>query len=678
MFKFVTADVGAQKRKQVSGACSTCRKRKKRCHHSAASPPSAPRSSQNPRNTSFDSDPTTSSDPHTAPAAASMSPTAPLHGGDDPATMVGTQAQRENVQVEEVQSQSQPQHERAEDVRSQSQAQSQENLGSRFIGDLSPEGIFLAATSPDANRGASMGDSVGVWLTNTLNRRASQGTPFTLADSSPANIFYRSVSLVQKVLVPVLEQECLATMPPPHKFAALSNIYFEKIHPIFPVIDENIYHSLNQTDPRRILLQQGVCLAASKNFAAKEHLFLGDADGVLKCREFGDRIGGAMRICIEMALVTDRIVLIQVLTLMSQFIDGPDGGDLSSQLCSLAVHHVHSIGLHVRGEEEILRDQYATTLLICIWAVDRMNAAMNGRPVQMHERDLSTDLQQCFEQQKPCFRLFIEVVNLLDKVIGLYRPSAGPDPFLDVPYPSFEDLVVRCGGLGIGTSSMATIETLYHAVTILSCRSKWMTDLQRSSAPYIRQSLSTSTLSSTVGRELHDQLVLFPFVPYALSLSLSIAYREMRHGKIPLHRARARAQFQTICDALSDLRDVYRSAATTAELGKKLLKEMDRVVSTVAVSGTKTPMEATAQNQTHVGNMGNRSSALAVQNLPNQMSATDGEQIPSQTWQDFDPSIFDTIADVDLFGKFDPSFNLDGFDACLESNLDPSFPTYFQ
>lgn len=60
------------------------------------------------------------------------------------------------------------------------------------------------------------------------------------------------------------------------------------------------------------------------------------------------------------------------------------------------------------------------------------------------------------------------------------------------------------------------------------------------------------------------------------------------------------------------------------------------------------------------------------------MSATNGEQIPSQTWQDFDPSIFDTIADVDLFGKFDPSFNLDGFDACLESNLDPSFPTYFQ
>jgi hypothetical protein len=160
----------------------------------------------------------------------------------------------------------------------------------------------------------------------------------------------------------------------------------------------------------------------------------------------------------------------------------------------------------------------------------------------------------------------------------------------------------------------ATIESLYHAVTILSCRSKSCSDLQRSSIPYLRQSLSTSILSSTIGRELHDHLVLFPFIPYAASLSLSIAYREMRHGKISLHRARARAQFQIICGALSDLKEVYRSAATSADMGKKLLKEMDRVASNVAASGTKTPLEgAAAQNGARLGDLGNLSSALAPQ-----------------------------------------------------------------
>jgi hypothetical protein len=43
----------------------------------------------------------------------------------------------------------------------------------------------------------------------------------------------------------------------------------------------------------------------------------------------------------------------------------------------------------------------------------------------------------------------------------------------------------------------------------------------------------------------------------------------------------------------------------------------------------------------------------------------------------FDPSMFDSIADVDLFGMFDPAFDLDGFDACLESNLNPAFPNPF-
>jgi len=51
-----------------------------------------------------------------------------------------------------------------------------------------------------------------------------------------------------------------------------------------------------------------------------------------------------------------------------------------------------------------------------------MNAAFNGRPVLMHERDLRKDLTCCFEEQEPCFRVFLKVIELLDKVIDLYRP----------------------------------------------------------------------------------------------------------------------------------------------------------------------------------------------------------------------------------------------------------------
>jgi len=228
---------------------------------------------------------------------------------------------------------------------------------------------------------------------------------------------------------------------------------------------------------------------------------------------------------------------------------------------------------------------------------------------------------------------------------------------------------------------------------------------------YLRQSLSVSIIGSTVSRELQDQLVLFPFVPYAMSLSLSVAYREMRHSKLHLHRARSRVHFQTICDALFELEGTFWSAATTSDMGKKLLREMDRVFSTV--SGTEKRPQQCGNNS--LGGIGNGDQVRPASHSPNYTNCksrdielcfgasnypsflkgqfhiltnliqalgtrtpTNGSgQVPNQMIQDFDSSIFDSMADIDLFGMFDPAFDLEGFDACLEGNLNPAFPSTF-
>jgi hypothetical protein len=145
----------------------------------------------------------------------------------------------------------------------------------------------------------------------------------------------------------MLEQECRSTVPPPEKVEALSKIYFEKVHPIFPVIDVEAHHNLSPTDPGHVLLQQGICLAASKNFAARPHLIIAPSSPPLSCREFGETLTGAMRISIEMGLVSDKLIIIQALALMSQFSDNPVSEDISSQLCGRAIQHVQSLGLHV-------------------------------------------------------------------------------------------------------------------------------------------------------------------------------------------------------------------------------------------------------------------------------------------------------------------------------------------
>lgn len=151
---------------------------------------------------------------------------------------------------------------------------------------------------------------------------------------------------------------------------------------------------------------------------------------------------------------------------------------------------------------------------------------------------------------------------------------------------------------------------------------------------------------------------------------MSIAYREMRHSKLPTHRARSRAQFQTICDALSELQSIFWSASTTSEMGKKLLKEMDRVFSTVSSAENMRPQ--------HNVN-GNSSSVVDAQNttpgIPAPVQVANSDVHLQQLPMDFDPSLFDSISDIDLFGMFDPAFDLDGFDACLEGNLNPAFPS---
>lgn len=125
---------------------------------------------------------------------------------------------------------------------------------------------------------------------------------------------------------------------------------------------------------------------------------------------------------------------------------------------------------------------------------------------------------------------------------------------------------------------------MYHAVAILSCRSRSFEEPQRSSASYIRQSLSVTQIISIVDQEFRAQLSFFPFVPYAISLSLSVAYREMGLGKIPMYCARARLKLQNICNILQSLGEIFWSASTLGDMGQAVIREMDRVYSTMANS----------------------------------------------------------------------------------------------
>jgi len=119
-----------------------------------------------------------------------------------------------------------------------------------------------------------------------------------------------------------------------------------------------------------------------------------------------------------------------------------------------------------------------------------------------------------------------------------------------------------------------------------------------------------------VGNECQDHLVLFPFVPYAVSLSLSIAYREMRRNKVPMYRARARADLQTNCHILEVLGEIFWSASIMADVGKSTLRELDRAYASIANSQQRrTQQEVTNGAVNSTNGIGDRSSSATNQGM---------------------------------------------------------------
>lgn len=309
----------------------------------------------------------------------------------------------------------------------------------RFIGDLNPESVFRSVTSPEATtRGQSSQDSVGTWLVDNL---ASSGRESENRTTIQNSIFFDPSPVTQKLLSSLLDTECFNVLPPTPYLSQLLSFYVEEMHPLLPLIDIKSFETNIDRDSK-ILLSQAMCLLASMNPQCKSLLYLSDETETLPPRIFGRRIFCAMRCAIELGAVTNRMVLIQALGALCLFTEGPKGPETASQLCAKMIQLVHTLGLHIqRGAAH--EEEYEVTCLCCAWALDRLNAAIHGRPVLMHERDIGMDLDKCFKVQKPAFRLLLAVISQLDQVIDLYRPhSTSKGTAIESNYPQFDDMVV--------------------------------------------------------------------------------------------------------------------------------------------------------------------------------------------------------------------------------------------
>lgn len=303
----------------------------------------------------------------------------------------------------------------------------------RFVGDLNPEARLLdETTSPEETPDTATGE-VGVWLRPQLSGRRSINADHTspVARSPPT----------QKPHL-TYPRPPLSDVVPESSIRALSDLYFAKVHPIIPILNEEEYrHSMSQYSIPMPLIHV-VCLIVAKDSDAGQHLkLLQSGNSVLPVRQFCSHLHTSLVTALSRPRFIKKMTLLRILALLSLHHEGNDGADEASSCVAQAVHHALSMAFHLQRPKDDNFDVKRT--FWCLWTLDRLNAAIHSRPCCMSDMDIAIDYIAPEETGSVAFDVWFRIAKLLNKVIGLYRPAKDKSPIsgLDSDFPMFEQII---------------------------------------------------------------------------------------------------------------------------------------------------------------------------------------------------------------------------------------------
>lgn len=555
MITFAANNEFFRKRKRVHRACKTCKKRRKRCSHTFDEDTEGGSSSKTANFAAL----APTSDQDTVQAGLSTelpAPTTEAEAGDGRLLILSPQSHHENAGS---------------------------TTPPNFVGYLSPEAVLREKIHERGQAARSQYIPVGQWLQGREDEKdpgvgtGSRALATPLTQTSPRS---SQSSAVQQALQAYLDAAGVSIIPPRRHQDALLNIYLEYVQPLLPILDQKIFQARYSQGMEPRMLIQAVCIVASKHEKARPHLLLLDEPQPLSPREFSQRLYNSIITAIEAKIEANRIVLIQVLALLSLHCEGPDGAEQASMHLAQAIHHAHTFGLQFGHQWKHSRDsslENLENLFWCLWSLDKINACINGRPLIMHDRDnglakLPTDPER---RQSP-FGVWLQIAEMLDKVIDFYRP--GVDPALtgwEDDFLGFEELVGD-GEDRLNGPMITLLALFHHAVAMASHKSLSVNDPVRSTQSYIRQSLSATRVISILSTEPHENLPPLPIIPYALSLAMSVVYRHFRQRKLQMHKNRAKEELKSCVTLLNRLRPSWWTAGAMADLGMAALSNADR------------------------------------------------------------------------------------------------------
>ena len=437
-----------------------------------------------------------------------------------------------------------------------------DSTAQQFISDLHPEAGFLERNSSRPRHpGAKATANVGVWVDkqewNELIRQrdaANSGAASDAQDRMPK--------------------------PTSAQIAGLVDVYFRKIHPMLPLIDELEFREAFAAGVVPEAYLYAICIVAAKDKEAEPLLRLPDSDAPVVPRDFCSSLQSSVKAALAITGRYDRLTLIRMNALISFHIEGPDGAEDASMFVTQAMHHCQTLGLHL-GQQSSLPTRSTRPMKLLfwtIWTLDRFNAAINGRPIIMADHDIAIEPFESGESEFPAFEILLRIAHIMNDVIGFYRPGNPPTVtgWEDV-FPGFEEIIDDLNGWTLSPALLATLHLAYLVTAILSHRSKGVKDVQSLTTPsYVRQSIAAIQITRMMRPERLATLHALPILPYAISLALSVSYQRLRQDQLRHLQEDARMDFEACCVILHDLRRTFSSSDAMATLAQKVTDELRR------------------------------------------------------------------------------------------------------
>lgn len=252
---------------------------------------------------------------------------------------------------------------------------------------------------------------------------------------------------------------------------ALVTTYIACFDGLLPIVDGGKLLRDYTSGNTSIFLIQAVCLVTCKVPDAQQWLRLYEDGPLLEPIPFARSLHTGLDAAMKADLEPDRVIKIQILALMHLHNDGPGGIEESSMHLSQAIHDAWTAGLHIHTPGRTLTD-HPSMLWWTIWALDRFNACIGGRPIMIADRDIDLARPPIDAEMRKnaCVLLWIRLADLLDKVIEFYRPTVAD---LDVSgwesdFPSWDSLLQDID-LSENTThqQIIVLEIAYNVIAIL-------------------------------------------------------------------------------------------------------------------------------------------------------------------------------------------------------------------